>query len=211
MPMDDAHHGRSPVDQGTLRDRPAATRAARRRLLIVDAPLAAVIGLIEFAVMQHSYVIEEFTLDPRDSSVLWGPYLVLWAASYLSLAFRRIRPLFVFVVTSGCLLAATLLQDIGPDELLPIAFWISFGTLVRRQRLLPSLATLAGALTVTVLQAYLVSESPLRELFGREVYWVNRDPWYSHLELVWLTAGIYLITLSTRLVAALWHRPAAPR
>ena len=211
MQMDDAHHAPSPAGPEAVADKSSQKGSPRGRILLVDAPLAAVLGLLEFAVMQHNYLIEEFTMEPRDSSVMWGPYLVLWAASYVALAFRRIRPLLVFLVTSGCLLAATLLQDVGPDELLPIAFWISFFTLVRRQRLVPGLVTLAGALMVSVLQAYLVIASPLRELFGRDVYWVNPDPWYIHLELVWLTAGIYVVALCTRFVAAGRHRAAGPR
>ncbi|HEY5979812.1 MAG TPA: hypothetical protein VIT41_09270 [Microlunatus sp.] len=182
----------------------------RRRVLLVDAVLAAVIGLLEFAVMQRIYVIEEFTMEPGDYPVVWWPYLALWAISYAALAFRRIRPLLVFVVTAGCLLGATLLQDIGPDELLPMAFWISLFTLVRRQRLLAGLTTLAGALAVSVVQAYLVIESPLRELLGSD-YWVSPDPWYSHLEVMWLTAGIYVIALCARLAGAWSHRAVRPR
>lgn len=200
----DANHRRWPADEAAEAAR-SLGGSARRRVLLVDTVLAAVIGLMEFVVMQRIYVIEEFTIEPGEFSVVWWPYLAMWATSYVALAFRRIRPLWVFVVTSGCLLMATLLQDIGPDELLPIAFWISLFTLVRRQRLLASLATLAGALAVSVVQAYLVVESPLRELLGRDS-WVSPDRWYSHLELVWLTAGIYAMALGTRLVAAIWHR-----
>ncbi|HEY5788537.1 MAG TPA: hypothetical protein VIT65_27570 [Microlunatus sp.] len=203
--MGDAHRRRSPTDEATAQAGPSLTVPVRRRILLVDGVLAAVIGLMEFAVMQHIYVLEELTMDSGEFSVVWWPYLLMWATSYGALAFRRIRPLLVFVVTSGCLLVATLLQDVGPDELLPIAFWISLFTLVRRQRLGPSLATLAGALAVGVVQAYLVVESPVSELLGRDS-WVSPDPWYSHLELVWLTAGIYLMALCPRLVAAVRHR-----
>ena len=205
MDMNDTSHRPSQVDEAIVDGRPVLQGSVRRRILTVDVVLAAVIGLAEFAVMQRIYVVEEFTMEPGEFSVVWWPYLAMWATSYVALAYRRIRPLLVFVVTSGCLLAATLLQDIGPDELLPIAFWISFFTLVRRQRLLASLATLAGALAVSVVQAYLVVESPLRELFGRD-FWVSPDPWYRHLELVWLTAAIYVIALCTRFFAALWRR-----
>lgn len=207
MQMDDAHEEPAAAAE-TVPDRSSAKGSARRRILSTEAALAAAIGLTEFAVMQRIYVIEE--LQPGGSSVMWGPYLVLWAASYVALAFRRIRPLVVFFVTSGCLLLATLLQDMGPDELLPIAFWIALFTLVRRQRLLPSLATLVGALSVSVLQAYLVTESPLRALLGQDDYWVNPDPWYSHLELVWLTAAIYVIACCSRVGAALRHRGGKP-
>ena len=210
MDMNDTSHRPSQVDEATVSGRPMLQGSVRRRILIVDAVLAALIGLAEFAVMQRIYVVEEFTMEPGEFSVVWWPYLAMWATSYVALAFRRIRPLLVFAVTSGCLLAATLLQDIGPDELLPIPFWISFFTLVRRQRLLASLATLAAALAVSVVQAYLVVESPLRELLGRDS-WVSPDPWYRHLELVWLTAGLYVIALCTRFFAALWHRAVRRR
>lgn len=208
--MDDAQHGPAAADAATAETGPSLKGSVRRRILVVDALLAAVIGLMEFAVMQRIYVIEELTMGPGESSVVWGPYLMMWVTSYVALAFRRIRPLLVFVLTSGCLLVAALLQDVGPDELLPIAFWISFFTLARRQRLLASLATLAGALTVSGLQTYLVFESPLSELLGRDS-WVSPDPWYSHLELLWLTLGIYLVAIGTRLVGAWRRRVAKPR
>ncbi len=199
MEMDGADHRLPTGNEATFEATPVRRRSLRQRVLMVDVVLAAVLGLTEFAVMQRVYVIEELTTEPGEFSVVWWPYLAMWATSYVALAFRRIRPPLVFVVTSGCLLVATLLQDVGPDELLPLAFWISLFTLVRRQRLLPSLATLAGALAVTVVQAYLVVESPLRELLGAES-WVSPVPWYGHLELVWLTAGIYVIALCTRFV-----------
>lgn len=177
--------------RASLRAEVAEPGLTRRRILLVDVPLAVVLGVTEFAIMQRTYVVEEYTLDPPPE-VMWAPYLMMWAGSYAALSFRRIRPLLVFLVTSACLLIATLLQNLGPDELLPIAWLLSLFTLARRQRLVPSLVTLAGALTVSVLQTYLMLASPLRELSGRESYWVNTDPWYSHPEFIWITAAVYL-------------------